>query len=124
MSKTKSLHHIVFATKYREMTIAEANRRELYAYIYGIIHSTVAIADLVKEIKQSSNYWMKTSGKFPKFRSWGEGYYAFSIGISEAENVKNYIMNQEAHHARNNFLDEMRYLAEKYSVAWYPADWE
>ena len=67
---------------------------------------------------------MKTSGKFPKFRSWGEGYYAFSIGISEAENVKNYIMNQEAHHARNNFLDEMRYLAEKYSVAWYPADWE
>ncbi len=147
MSKTKSLHHIVFATKQREMTITEADKKELYAYILGIIRNlkcyliringmpdhihllvdvnpTVAIADLVKQIKQSSSYWMKSSGKFPKFRCWGEGYYAFSIAVSELDKVKAYIINQEAHHAGNNLVDEMKFLADKYMVAWHPNDWE
>lgn len=147
MSKTKSLHHIVFATKHREMTITEADKKELYAYIFGIIRNlkchlirmngmpdhihllvdvnpTIALADLVKQIKQSSNYWIKSSGKFPKFRNWGEGYYAFSIAPSDIDTVKAYIINQEAHHAGNNMIDEMKSLADQYMVAWHPDDWE
>ncbi|MGN0219609.1 MAG: IS200/IS605 family transposase, partial [Muribaculaceae bacterium] len=115
MSKTKSLHHIVFATKHRKPTIAEEHKRELYAYIFGIlknkkcfllrmngiadhihmlidIHPTVAIADLVKDLKQNSNRWMKENPKFSRFESWGEGYYAVSINASSGYRIKNVIL--------------------------------
>ncbi|MDE6395855.1 MAG: IS200/IS605 family transposase [Muribaculaceae bacterium] len=82
MSKTRLIHHIVFATKHRKPAINKENKRKLYAYIYGIItnhkcfllringiedhihilvdlHPTVAVANLVKEIKQYSSHWIK-----------------------------------------------------------------
>lgn len=91
MSKTRSLHHIVFATKQREMTITEAAKKELYAYIFGMLRQrrcylirmngipnhihmlvdvspTISIASLVQEIKQGSSKWLKTNENFPKFR--------------------------------------------------------
>ena len=147
MSKTQSLFHIVFATKHREKAITESAKRELYAYIFGIIrnrncqlirmngmsdhvhilvdlHPTVALASLVKDIKQSSSYWLKISGRFPKFRGWGEGYYAYSLGSSEVDSVKKYIMNQEKHHSTNDFVDEMKAMAEKQHLRWNILDWE
>ncbi len=147
MSKTKSLHHIVFATKHRKPTIAEEHKRELYAYIFGIlknkkcfllrmngiadhihllidIHPTVAIADLVKDIKQNSNRWMRENPKFSRFESWGEGYYAVSIGIDDIESCKQYIMGQEEHHRVHNLLDEMEEMAGRNGLEWYADDWD
>ena len=146
MSKTKSLHHIVFATKRREMTIPEEYKRELYAYIMGIIknkrcfliringisnhihilvdiHPTVALADLVKDIKQWSSHWMKDNPKFPLFDYWGEGYYAVSVGINELDKCKQYIINQENHHYGHNLLAEMKLMAENNGLSWYADDW-
>ena len=147
MSKTKSLHHIVFATKHRKPTIAEEHKRELYAYIFGIlknkkcfllrmngiadhihllidIHPTVAIADLVKDIKQHSNRWTRENPDFPRFESWGEGYYAVSIGINDIESCKQYIMGQEEHHRVHNLLDEMEEMAGRNGLEWYADDWD
>lgn len=37
---------------------------------------------------------------------WAEGYYAVSISQSQVERVRNYIKNQEAHHAKKSFEAE------------------
>ena len=97
MSKTQILLHIVFTTKYRLQTIPLLHKRELYRYIYGIIRNyhchtlringmtehvhilldlnpTVALADLVKKIKQSSSVWMKINPYFNLFEGWNTGY--------------------------------------------------
>lgn len=147
MSKTKSYHHIVFATKHREMTIPEEHKKELYAYIFGIIknkhcflkrmngignhihllvdiHPTVAIADLVKDIKQWSTHWIRDNGNFPKFDSWGQGYYAVSIGVDSIESCCNYIINQERHHLGRDFLDEMEIMANVNKLGWHQDDWK
>jgi REP element-mobilizing transposase RayT len=78
MSYRQILYQIVFATKYRQHTIADAHCNELYRYIWGIIknkncklfringvedhihilcdlHPSVALADLVKDIKVSGS---------------------------------------------------------------------
>lgn len=147
MSKTRCLHHIVFCTKRREMTIAESHKKELYAYIYGLIknkncflhringignhihilldlHPSIALADLVKDIKNSSNQWMKYNDNFKNFKSWGEGYYAFSIGLSEKDNCIKYIINQENHHLKKDLLEEMEDFSKSYGVDWHHKDWE
>lgn len=120
---------IVFAVKGRENLIAKNNREELHKYITGIVTNrdqkllavfcmpdhthlllsikpTIAISDLVRDIKAgSSNFvngqkWIK--GKF----NWQEGFGAFSYSKSQIDNVVRYILNQEAHHKRTTFKEE------------------
>lgn len=147
MSKTKCLHHIVFATKHRKRTIPEEHKRELYAYIYGILkqkmcflhrlngipdhihllidlHPSIALADLVKQLKTYSNKWMSGNPNFSDFENWGSGYYAVSIGIEGIEACKQYIIDQDIHHRGENFMAEMEWFARYHGLAWYEDDWD
>jgi putative transposase len=134
MSSFKQIYYqIVFGTKYRKPTIAEEHCEELYKYIWGIIqnkkcklyringvedhihifcdlHPTVALADLVKDIKVASNLWMKESGKFPDFIGWQDGYGAFTYNIRERDMIINYVKNQKEHHKKETYDDEYKRL--------------
>lgn len=146
MSKTRSIHHIVFGTKRREPTITEAYKKELYSYLFGIIrnkqcfvlringmpdhihllidlHPTVALADLVRDIKSRSSVWLRGQAKFPLFDGWGEGYYAVSVGVADIDACKAYIIGQEEHHKSADMMAEMRAFAMKCGLTWYDADW-
>lgn len=47
---------------------------------------------------------------------WQNGYGAFSVSPSHVELLRSYIHNQEDHHRRESFQDELRRLLNKYSV--------
>ncbi|MBP5640593.1 MAG: transposase [Victivallales bacterium] len=92
MSYTRCLYHIIFRTKYSEMTIPIGPDESLYKYISGFIRnkkcvlyningmpdhlhictslaSNISLSDFVKDIKLSSSYWIKTKRDlFPFFR--------------------------------------------------------
>ena len=48
--------------------------------------------------------------------AWQNGYGVFSVGKSEIERLKNYILNQEDHHRKKSFQDEYRAFLDKYGV--------
>ena len=131
--------HIVFAVKGRENLIGNAWKEELHKYISGIItnkgHKSIivngmsdhihafiglkpamAIADLVRDIKNNSSNFINEKkfirGKF----SWQEGYGAFSYSHSQTENVYNYILNQEQHHHKKSFKEEYLEFLEKFQI--------
>ncbi len=134
MSYIQSLHHIVIRTKYSENVLTEEHSEELYRYIWGYvknkksflyringmpdhihilvgIHSTISLSDFVKELKTSSNSWLKDNrDKFPDFKSWGEKYAAFTLRYQEKDIVINYIKKQREHHKKETFQDEYRRL--------------
>jgi len=107
---------------------------ELYRYIWGYInnkksflyringmpdhihvlvgiHATIALSDFVKELKTSSNSWLKRNkDKFPNFKSWGEKYAAFTIRYEDKDTMIAYIKNQHEHHKKETFKDEYRRL--------------
>lgn len=147
MSKTISLHHIVFATKHRHKTIPSSQKQRLFSYIHSIInrrkcylkqingisdhvhllidlHPKVALADLVMEMKHWSSRMMRESPDFPDFEGWCEGYYAVSLGVDSVDSCRRYIINQEAHHGEDEFLHEMERMAHRNGLRWYPDDWE
>ena len=146
MSKTRCLIHIVFATKSRKRTIPEEHKRELYAYLYGILknnkcflhrmngipdhihmlidlHPMIALGDLIKELKLSSNKWMKQNPKFSDFECWGSGYYAVSVGVEGLDACKRYIIGQDVHHRGEDFMIEMEFMARRHGLTWYEDDW-
>lgn len=130
---------IVFAVKGRGNLISKHNREELHKFITGIVHkreqkllsifcmpdhthiligltTTIAISDLVRDIKTASGKfindkkWVK--GKF----YWQEGYGAFSYSKSQLDSVVKYIINQEEHHKIKTFKEEYIEFLEKFEV--------
>jgi len=70
----------------------------------------------LEETKSHSSKWIKTKGKRYADFYWQNGYGAFSVNPTEIEVVKNYIVNQEKHHAKKTFQEEYRMFLKKYDV--------
>lgn len=136
---TQIYYHIVFSTKNREAVLLKSGRQELFRYIWGILrnknchlyringvedhvhiltslHATVPLAGLIKDIKVATNEWIMTSGKFPQFDAWQEGYGAFTVAHADKDRLIDYIKRQEEHHREVSFLDEYRYLLNEAGV--------
>ncbi len=79
------------------------------------------LSDLVREIKAVSSKWVhERPESIPEF-GWQTGYAAFSVSQSNEARVRNYILNQEAHHRRSTFETELIGLLEKHQVEYDPA---
>jgi len=127
------LYHIVFRTKKSEKTINQEYSTELKKYIWGItknkkcvlfrincmedhihflsdLHPSVSLSDYIRDIKVSSAKWMKQSGMFPKFRGWDIKYCALTYSYRDRNMIINYIKNQQEHHKKENFQDEVKRL--------------
>ena len=72
------------------------------------------IADLMRDMKKDSSTWAKDN--FDREFAWQEGYAAFTVSPSATDSVKKYIANQEAHHAKYSFVDELKGLLEKAGI--------
>ena len=130
----------VFAVSGRMSLIKPDFKEDLHKYITGIIRNqgqklisingmpdhlhiliglkpSIALADLVRDIKADSSIYINTNrwvrGKF----TWQEGYGAFSYGHSQLDTIIRYIQNQEKHHHRRSFRDEYLTLLRKFDIA-------
>ena len=131
--------HFTWSTAKREPWIEKDTRDDLYAYIGGILNnknaklisaggmfdhihlyaslpSTLNIADFVNVVKSNSSRWIHES--FAQLRSfaWQEGYGAFSVSKSAEVSVVRYTRNQENHHAKRTFKQELLTLLEKHEI--------
>jgi putative transposase len=77
---------------------------------------TITIAKLTEDLKTSTSKWLKLQSPELKNFSWQNGYGAFSIGISNLPALRRYIENQETHHQKQSFQDELRALLKKYEI--------
>lgn len=142
MSYVQSLYHVVICTKYRAMTINSDNKEHLYKYIWGVVnknkskviaingipnhihmlvelHPTIAIADLVRDIKRASSYYAKGSELFPLFDGWTAEYAAFSASYSMKDRIVQYIDNQELHHSKEPLESEYKRLTILHGLSYY-----
>jgi len=77
---------------------------------------TCCLSDLVREIKKSSNSFVKEK-RFTKFNfQWQEGFGAFSYSHSALDNVILYIQKQKEHHKGKTFKDEYLTMLRKFEV--------
>ena len=133
-----SLHyHIVFSTKERMPFIHADWRPRIHSYLGGIIrgmngvaeivggvadhvHLLVSlrpvhrVADVLRDMKKDSSSWVKENFE-PRF-AWQEGYAAFTVSPSATDLVRNYVANQEEHHCRHSFVDELKELLARAGV--------
>jgi len=138
-SLSSVLVHLIFSTKERYPFIKAPVADELHAYLATVratcgcparrvggtddhvhilfsLSRTMAVSDLVEEVKKSSSKWIKTKGPELRAFAWQNGYGAFSIGQPRAAAVVRYIANQAEHHKTRTFQDEFRLFLHRYEV--------
>jgi hypothetical protein len=76
----------------------------------------ISLSKLTEQIKRHSSRWMKTLNSHYRQFSWQGGYAGFSVSESLQDKMKNYIMNQEEHHKRITFKEELIGFLEKYGI--------
>jgi REP element-mobilizing transposase RayT len=81
-----------------------------HVHILSSLHPTLALAELLKNIKVASSLWIKENHAFPNFGGWQEGYGAFTHSLREEPELIAYVKGQEEHHRKTTFLEEYRNL--------------
>jgi len=133
------LTHAVFSTKDRLPTIHSDFKSDLYAYMGGIVRelkgsallingmpdhvhmllrvpANLSTSDCMLKVKTNSSRWIHE--KFPQHKrfSWQHGFAAFSVSESAKPQVLQYIREQEHHHRKVTFQEELRMFLVKNNV--------
>ncbi len=135
-SLVKFYVHIVFHTKNNIYKIRKNEWSDLYAYMGSIIKDNdsipikiggvedhvhilcllsknITIVKLVEQVKKHSSRWIKTKGPYYSNFKWQRGYGAFSVSKSEVQDKIRYIENQEEHHNKVSYREELIRLLKK-----------
>ncbi|MDR2116731.1 MAG: IS200/IS605 family transposase [Planctomycetaceae bacterium] len=130
---------IVFAVKHRKALIHSSWKDELYKYITGIVQAkgqkmlaingtsdhihfligmrpACCLSDLVREIKKSTDVFIKEKRFLSYPFQWQDGFGAFSYGHSAIGNVIQYIQQQEEHHRKKSFKEEYIAFLHKFEI--------
>jgi REP element-mobilizing transposase RayT len=136
---TNLLYHIIFSTKERRPFINPKLLAELHPYIGGIIRdlkgepieiggvqdhvhilaklpAALALSDALREIKSNSSKWVGERPDLVRTFAWQTGYSAFTVSKSQAPTVRKYIRNQQQHHRRKSFKQELVSLLDKHEI--------
>jgi hypothetical protein len=77
----------------------------------------VATADALRVVKTNSSRWVHRNRRLAGF-DWQTGYGAFSVSHSLAPAVVRYIGDQEKHHRRVTFQEELIAFLKKNGIAY------
>lgn len=133
MSYVKIWVHLVFSTKNREPLLRKEIRYDVHRHIIenckekGIylkaingyiehIHCLISLgkkqnmADVSQLIKGESSFWINQNKLTKQKFSWQDDYFAVSVSQSQVESV----VNQETHHSKKSFYDEVEDFMSKY----------
>ena len=72
------------------------------------------ISKVAQLIKGESSYWINQQGLTENKFVWQDDYWVVGVGESQINSVRNYIFDQEIHHSRNSFTEEMNDFMEKH----------
>lgn len=137
MSFVKIWIHAVWTTKNREPILSSEGRKILFGHIHqnalekeilmevvGGHHNHVhclfrvkndqTIEKIMQLIKGESSFWFNKNMNPREKLNWQKEYFAVSIGESQVQTVKKYILNQENHHKKKTWEEEYQEFIKDY----------
>ena len=143
MSYTNLIYHIVFSTKGRREALTADRIDRICKYTAGIIRNhegvplavngvsdhlhiaagvgaTIALSEFVGTVKSNCSKWIHNTFSDMQDFSWQDGYSAFTVSASVQNDVVSYIQNQETHHRKMSFQDELIQLLDRHGIEYDP----
>jgi REP element-mobilizing transposase RayT len=140
---TNILIHALFSTKDRQPWLKAEIREEIFCYLGGAVNAlggqsllvdgppdhvhmlfvqppTLSIATLLEKVKANSSGWVKRCWPGRRCFGWQTGYAAFSVSKSHVDQARRYIRNQEEHHRKVSFQEEVLAFLNKQGIEYDP----
>lgn len=137
MSSIRIWVHLVFSTKNREPLLLQSIRESIIDHIKKIakskniwideingwndhIHILISlgkdqsISKIAQLIKGESSNWINKNKLTKTHFAWQDDYWAVSLSESHLADLRNYILNQEVHHKKITFNEEVENFMKKY----------
>ncbi len=131
--------HLIWSTQERRPLLAKDIRRDIFTHILtkarveGIYVDTIngtadhvhclleldpkqGLAKIVNDLKGESSHWVNAQGLVKGRFAWQEGYSAFSYSESQVQRVREYIRDQEQHHKKVSFQEELERFLKAFRV--------
>ena len=131
---------LIFSPKGRQNLILPSFEEEIFKYITGIVQNkgqkmiaingmpdhihlfigfkpSVALSDLVRDIKASSSKLINEKKWLPHKFCWQEGFGCFTYSHSQLDSVAKYVLEQKVHHQKRTFREEYLQLLKKFGVS-------
>ena len=136
---TDLLFHVIFSTKDRAHLLDAKFKARLFPYLGGIIRelggsallingppdhvhilallpAKIALSEIVGKVKANSSGWVHREFPEKQAFAWQTGYAAFSVSHSQKKSVLDYIANQEEHHRKVSFQEELIAFLKKHEI--------
>ncbi len=137
MSWVRIWIHLVFSTKNREPFLNKEIRKNVFQHIkqnakkkdifldsvngYSdhahcliSLNKDKSISETAQLIKGESSHWINQNKLTVSKFIWQDDYWAVGVSESHLQAVRNYICNQEEHHHKISFAEEVEEFMNKY----------
>jgi REP element-mobilizing transposase RayT len=87
-----------------------------HVHVLCALGRNCTMSELVREAKANSSGWIKRFGGILSKFEWQGGYGVFSVHVSQVEQIRAYIRDQETHHRTRSFHEEYLNILREYKV--------
>ena len=127
-SRVRVLHSAEVRAKISDWLHQYAGEKDIYMkvnfvnpeHVHALIDlpANLPMEEAVKLLKGASSHWINAERVVSEPFQWQRGYGAFSVSPTRLDAVCKYILNQERHHKKRNFAEEIREFVESYGLQW------
>jgi putative transposase len=113
--KYKLYDHIKDNARKKEIYIDFINGVEDHIHLLISIKAEQSLSKLTQLIKGESSFWVNQNKLLDEKFEWQDEYIAVSVSESMIPKVREYIKNQEEHHRKKSFAEEVELFLVKYA---------
>ena len=136
---TNLLVHVIFSTRDRIPLLDAELKPRLFPYMGGIVHelggtallingpsdhvhmllllpAKITVSEIAGKVKANSSGWVHREFPGRQTFAWQTGYAAFTVSHSQKQSMLDYIANQEEHHRKLSFKEELIAFLKKHEI--------
>ena len=112
--RSKIFSHISENAKGKDIWLDTLNGYHEHAHCLLLLNKELSISKEAQLIKGESSHWINLNKLIKEEFCWQDDYWAVGVSESHVEQVRKYILNQERHHSKHAFTEEIDNFMKKY----------
>lgn len=115
--RPRVISHILQNAREKQIYIDRLNGHTEHLHCLFALNADRSVAKTLQLIKGESAHWINKEKVTPLKFEWANEYYAVSVSESDLPTVRAYIDNQEEHHKKRSFAEDVEEFMRKYNVS-------
>lgn len=118
--REKVFKHIYKNAKEKEIWLDSVGGHKEHVHCLVSLRKEQSISKVSQLIKGESSFWINKNHLTPQKFLWQDDFWAVSVSESHVDAIRGYIQNQEEHHRKKSFDEEVDEFMEKYGWSHVP----